>query len=545
MSHDSFELLRTFDHLGHPRVLVLGDLILDRYTWGNAERVSQEAPVLVLRADKHEARLGGAASVCHLLRGLEAQVTLVGVLGDDEGGRQTRALLTESGVDHHHVLSQVGRPSTVKTRFMGRAQNRHPHQILRVDSEVREPVSEQVQRRLLDQLIPQLAHHQVLLVSDYGKGVCTPWLLQQVMHAARRHNVPVLVDPIRTTDYSPYRGATYITPNRLEATTATGIEIRDHRDVCRIGAELCRTLELQAAVVTLDRDGMTIVPRDGGGVQYPTRQRNVYDITGAGDMVLATLGLCIAGGMKLSDAVKIGNVAGGLEVEKMGCVAVSRQEIRDDILAAAPKIVEPPKPIIEPMPQRIYEPPMPPPVEPPVTFDPRAKIVTLPEAVAWLGRPGTRSRRVVFTNGCFDLLHVGHTTSLREAASLGDVLVVGLNSDRSVRRLKGEGRPIISERARAEVLAELSCVDYVIIFDEDTPRRLIEAIRPDVLVKGGTYKPHELVGADIVSSYGGEVRVTNVVDGVSTTNILNGVAREGVLHRPHYTGYHPAARRPA
>ncbi len=542
MSHETHDLIRTLDSLGHPRVLVLGDLILDRYTWGNAERISQEAPVLVLRADKHEARLGGAASVCHLLRGLEAQVTLVGVLGDDDGGRQTRTLLSESGVDHHHVLSQVGRPSTVKTRFIGRAQNRHPHQILRVDSEVREPISESLQRRLLDQLIPQLAHHQVVLVSDYGKGVCTPWLLQQVMHAARRQNVPVVVDPIRSTDYSPYRGATYITPNRLEAQTATGIEIRDHRDVCRIGAELCRSLELQAAVITLDREGMTIVPRDGGGVPYPTRARNVYDITGAGDMVLATLGLCVAAGTSLGDAVRLGNVAGGLEVEKLGCVAVTRDEIREDILASTPK-VETPRPVVV-EPKRHYEPPAPP-VEPMPLVDPRTKIVTLPEAVAWLGRPGTRSRRVVFTNGCFDLLHIGHTTSLREAASTGDVLVVGLNSDRSVRRLKGEGRPIISERARAEVLAELSCVDYVIIFDEDTPRRLIEAIRPDVLVKGGTYKPHEIVGADVVASYGGEVRTTNIIDGVSTTNILNGNSREGVLHRPYYTGYHPAARRPA
>lgn len=488
MTHDVQHLLDTLDRLGRPRICVLGDLILDRYTWGNAERISQEAPVLVLRADRQEARLGGASSVSRLLRGLDAEVTLAGVIGADEGGAQISRLLDADGIGRGHVLVDAGRPSTVKERFIGRAQNRHPHQILRVDSEVRTAVSPTLERELADRVIASLDSHDVLLVSDYDKGVCTPGLLARVIAEARRRKIPVVVDPIRSDDYSKYRGATTMTPNRLEAQTATGGTIRHLHDSFKIGKQLCKSLDLTAAIITLDRDGMALVPPDGGGEIFPTRPRNVYDITGAGDMVLAMIGLCLAAGTTWSDALRLGNAAGGLEVEKVGVEPVSRDEIRRDLLGhqkAGP-----------------------------------GKIVSAEELSERLGPRSARKSKVVFTNGCFDLLHIGHVTYLQEAAAQGDILVVGLNSDASVARLKGPTRPLVSQRDRGAVLSALALVDYVVVFEAETPLELIRRIQPDVLVKGGDYRAEDIVGKDLVESWGGHVHVACKVEGASTTNLV-------------------------
>lgn len=507
---DVQHLLETLDRLGNPRILVLGDLILDRYTWGDAERISQEAPVIVLRADRCELRLGGASSVSRLLRGLDAQVTLAGVIGDDDGGRQLVKLLDEAGVDRTHLLVDESRPSTVKERFIGRAQNRHPHQILRVDAEVRTPLSPVLEEALVLRVEAALEDHDVLLVSDYDKGVCTPGLLAKCIAAAKKRGVPVVVDPIRSNDYSKYKGATTMTPNRLEAQTATGKKIERLYDSFKIGKQLCRDLDMKAAIITLDRDGMALVPPDGGGEVFPTRARTVYDITGAGDMVLAMIGLCLAAGTNWSDAIRLGNVAGGLEVEKVGVEPVSRDEIRRDLLS-----------------QQKSGP---------------GKIVSLDELVERLGPPATRKRKVVFTNGCFDLLHIGHVSYLQDAAAQGDVLVIGLNSDASVSRLKGPTRPLVSQRDRAAVLSALALVDYVTVFDAETPIELIRRIQPDVLVKGGDYRPEEIVGKDVVEAYGGSVYVACMVDGVSTTELVKkgaaSAAAKPLLQGPHF------ARRP-
>lgn len=504
MSHEHQHLLNVLEHVGHPRVLVLGDLILDRYTWGDAERISQEAPVLVLRSKRREARLGGAASVCQLLRGMEASATCLGVLGPDDAADETRKLLAQAGIDHEDVLTDPSRPTTVKERFIGLAQNRHPHQILRVDSEDCRPITAELEQKLLARAKELLPQHDVLLISDYNKGVCTPELLQAVIAAAREAAVPVLVDPVIATDFSKYRGASVITPNRLEAEFATGMQIQNPRATCHAGKMLCREMDLKAVVITLDREGMAVVPPDGGGVVYATRPRKVYDITGAGDMVLATIGLCAAAGVPLGDAVQLANVAGGLEVEKIGVEPVARAEIVADLRRGAP-------------------------------VHPEDKIVTKEEAVRTAQQYHEQGRHVVFTNGCFDLLHVGHVNYLQEASELGDVLIVGLNTDDSVRRLKGSSRPIISAEHRAATLAALACVDHVVMFDEDTPLELIQNIQPDVLVKGGTYHPEEIVGYDVVSSYGGKVLVTDIVDGVSTSEILGQAARKQTLAGPHFS----------
>lgn len=496
------DLLSALENLGHPRVLVLGDLILDRYTWGNAERVSQEAPVILLRADQREARLGGAANVCHLLRGLEAEVTCVGAIGDDADGRLVRQMLREAGIDDGPVLVDSARPTTVKERFIGRAANRHPHQILRVDSEVRDPLPEPLQDQAIARLTEALRRHDVLLVSDYDKGVCTPRVLQAVIAAARELDIAVIVDPIRGGDYARYRGATTMTPNRLETELATGITIREPADAYRAGWKLCSELDLQMAIVTLDRDGMALVRPDGPGELFPTQARSVYDITGAGDMVLAMIGVALADGATPETALQLGNVAAGLEVEKIGVAVVSRDEIRARLLA-----------------DRVAA---------------ASKVVTLDamELLAEVHR--SRGESIVLTNGCFDLLHVGHVTYLEEAARMADRLVVALNSDAGVRRLKGPTRPVIGERDRAAMLAALACVDYVLLFDEDTPHELLRRIRPNVLVKGGTYRPDEVVGHEVVEAYGGRVAVTGVVEGISTTAIVNSLAESHALKGPHF-----------
>jgi D-beta-D-heptose 7-phosphate kinase/D-beta-D-heptose 1-phosphate adenosyltransferase len=482
------DLLAEFERLGRPRVLVLGDLILDRYTWGNAERVSQEAPVIVLHADHREARPGGAGNVCLMLRGLEARVTCAGVLGDDADGCCLRGLLDAAGVAIEPVLVDADRPTTVKQRFIGRAQGRHPHQILRVDCEVRHALSPQLQSQFIQRLPALVAEHDVVLISDYDKGVCTPSLLRVAIDTARAAGVPLLVDPIRGSDYSRYRGATTMTPNRTEAGLATGIRIQSTGDAFQAGEKLCRDLDLEFTIVTLDRDGMALVPADGRGEIFPTQPRAVYDITGAGDMVLAMIGACLASGLSPENAVRLGNVAGGLEVEKIGVAVIPRSEIRARLLADRPTAKE--------------------------------KLVDLGQLSTLVDAHRAQGQRIVLTNGCFDLLHVGHIQCLQEAATLGDVLVVAVNDDASVRRLKGPGRPVIDQRQRAAILAALGCVHYVISFDDDTPLALLERLRPDVLVKGGTYSPDEVVGHELVESYGGRVHVTRVVEGISTSRLL-------------------------
>lgn len=486
------DLISVLESLGHPRALVLGDLILDRYTWGNAERISQEAPVLLLRADKRENRLGGAANVCQMLRGLEAEVTCAGVVGSDDAGRNLRDMMADVGVRCDMLLTDSSRPTTVKERFIGRAANRHPHQILRVDSETREPLTRDLEMELARRVLSEIDRYDVVVISDYAKGVCTPTLLRQVIDAARRVDVPVVVDPVRTDDYARYRGATTMTPNRNEAECATGLKIVRPEDAFEAGRRLCQQADLSMAIVTLDRDGMALVRPGSTGEVFPTKPRAVYDITGAGDMVLATIAVALAAQVSPEDAVRLANVAGGLEVEHVGAVAIRRDDMREYLLA-------------EQMPSA-------------------AKCVEANALVRHVEAARTRGQRIVFTNGCFDLLHVGHVTYLQQAAALGDMLIIGVNSDRSVRELKGPKRPVINQQDRAALLAALSCVHYVTIFDEATPESLIHQIRPDVLAKGGDYTVPEVVGGDFVRANGGRVVIIPLVPGISTTKILNSAA---------------------
>lgn len=501
--------------LGHPRILVVGDAILDRYVFGNAERVSQEAPVILLRADREEARLGGAANVAHMVRGLEADVSLAGIVGDDFAGAQLRHDVDRAGIDASFLLTDIARPTTVKDRYIGRAQNRHPHQMLRVDREVREPLSREITDRLLGLLLPQLASYQAILIADYGKGVCTPALLSQLLAVARQHQIPVIVDPRPGADFSHYRGATAITPNRLETQLATGRDIHSIDDAFVAGRRLCNQLELQFSFITLDSDGIALVWPDGTATHLPTRKRLVYDITGAGDMVLAMIGVGLSANLPPADIARLANVAGGLEVERVGVVPVTREEILADILAGSRTTSQ--------------------------------KISDLEHLKRQIQLKKQAGQRIVFTNGCFDLLHAGHVRYLEEAAQEGDCLIVALNSDASVRQLdKGPDRPLFAEADRAGLIAALEAVDHVVVFDELTPHRLLTELRPDVLVKGGTYARHEIVGHEIVEAYGGIVKPLGVTPGVSTTSIVARLraATGSATQPPSLVPHSPAASRP-
>jgi D-beta-D-heptose 7-phosphate kinase/D-beta-D-heptose 1-phosphate adenosyltransferase len=489
MAHD---LIRRVETWGHPRILVVGDLILDRYVWGYAERISQEAPVPLLRADHREHRLGGAASVATMLRALGAEVCLIGGVGDDGEASLVRRLLADLAIDDRLVMTLPDRPTTLKERYIGRAQDRHPQQMMRVDYETRDPIPALVESDMIARLPEAVAGADIVLISDYDKGVCTPRLLGALIDASRAAGVRVLADPIRGNDYSRYRGVHCMTPNRLEAQLATGLTIARAEDALAVGRRLVEALGMESVLVTLDRDGMALVRADGRAELVPTRPRQVYDITGAGDMVLSVVGLCLASGADYDEAAALGNIAGGLEVEKIGVALLTREEIlRDLIIHHRPEALK------------------------------RLDRDALRREVDRLRRAG---QTIVFTNGCFDLLHVGHVRLLRQASALGDFLIIGLNSDASVRRLKGPTRPVQDEDCRAELLAALECVDAVTVFEDDTPLSLIEAIAPDVLVKGGDYRPEEVVGRAEVEAGGGRLVLIPLVEGHSTTSLVHRAA---------------------
>jgi D-beta-D-heptose 7-phosphate kinase/D-beta-D-heptose 1-phosphate adenosyltransferase len=488
MAKDLIELVQ---RLGQPRVLVVGDVMLDRYVWGDAERISQEAPVVLLRAERREERLGGASSVAMMLRALGARVMLAGVVGNDPDGGRVRQMLTDLMIDHEAVVTDPGRPSTVKERYVGKAQQRHPQQMLRVDHEDRRPIPEAVRRQVDLVVQGQLRRCDLVLVSDYDKGVCTPGLLAAIIRGAKALKLRVIADPIRGHDYRKYHGCSAITPNRLEAGMATGRGLASVEEALEAAAALREKLDLEAAVVTLDKDGMALSHRDGRVRHFPTRPRHVYDITGAGDMVMAALGMALAGGADYEEAIALANIAGGLEVEKVGVATVTREEILRDL--TSPGAGATPAP---------------------------GKVLPLEVLLQELDYRRRLGQRVAFTNGCFDVLHAGHVQYLQEARAQADALVVGVNSDAGVQALKGKSRPLQPLAARATVLAGLQAVDFIIPFDEVTPIGLIRAVRPDVLVKGSDYRKDEVVGAEFVESCGGRVHLATLHHGFSTTRLI-------------------------
>jgi D-beta-D-heptose 7-phosphate kinase/D-beta-D-heptose 1-phosphate adenosyltransferase len=486
---------------GCPRLLVLGDLILDRYVGGRAERLSPEAPVPVLRAGPAELRAGGAAAVAVLAATLGARVEVAGLVGVDADGWRLRRLLEDAGVEHEGVLEEPGRQTTLKERFCAALPGGAAQQLLRVDREVRCAPVEAVRRRLLEEAAERLGGADALLVADYGKGVCGPELLAGLLRLAGAEGVPVLVDPARGVDWGPYRGADLLAPNRAEAESACGHSLGSPAEALRGAALLGQRLECEAVLLKMDRDGMVLAVQGEPGRHYPAQARAVCDVTGAGDMVLAALGLCRAAGIDWDESVQLASTAAALQVGRQGVAPVTRGELAKALAGGtAGKVVS---------------------------------VARLAELAEGYRRAG---RSVVLSNGCFDLLHAGHVACLEEAALLGDVLCVALNADEAVRRLKGAGRPVVSQQERALLVAALGCVSHVAVFAEDTPHELLRRVRPDVLAKGGDYTAAQVVGREVVQGYGGRVCVVARRPGPSTTQRLAALRGMCVCAPPSQAG---------
>jgi D-beta-D-heptose 7-phosphate kinase/D-beta-D-heptose 1-phosphate adenosyltransferase len=476
-------LLDRLDRIRRPRVLVIGDVLLDRYHWGDVSRISPEAPIPILHVKREEYRLGGAANVARNAAALGARVACAGVLGDDAAAREVRRLFRRFRIDGRALVPDRARPTPVKTRMIAHAQ-----QMLRVDQEHPEAVAAPVARALLAAVRRLRGPWDLVVLSDYHKGTLPPAGVRALVAHFRRRGVPVLAG-LKRVPFDAYRGIRGASLNTSELGHAAGRTVRTDAEILRAGRALVRKLAADFVLVTRGERGMTVVPRRGAPDAIASRAREVYDVTGAGDTVLAVLGVALAGGAPLPDAARLANAAAGVVVGKVGTEAVTRDE-----LALALSEGHAPH---------------------------ARKIADARTLAARLAAHRTQGERVVFTNGCFDLLHPGHVQTLAFAKAQGDILVLGLNSDRSIRRLKGPTRPLQDQASRAAVMAGLEAVDYVTIFDEETPERLIRLVRPDVLVKGADWGSKAgVVGSRFVESYGGTVLLAPVAKGHSTTAMV-------------------------
>ncbi|PCJ52322.1 MAG: bifunctional heptose 7-phosphate kinase/heptose 1-phosphate adenyltransferase [Planctomycetota bacterium] len=482
MSNSLHELIPALQELGHPRIAVVGDFMLDRYLWGDAKRVSPEAPVPVVHAHREEDRLGGAGNVVANLVGLGAKVSCFGALGNDASATLMLEALEELGAETSGMERCSDRPTIQKIRVMARNQ-----QMLRVDREVSRAITEATEAALIKTLCATA--WDAIVLSDYGKGTLSASFTKAILEEAQRRKVPSLVDP-KHRDFKRYAGATLVTPNRLEAEAAAGCSLGNLETLAAEGEKLRSIAGLNALLVTLGAEGMFLMADGEQPLHLPTAARQVYDVTGAGDTVIATLAIALGHGYDFELAVRLANASAGLAVAKVGTTAVGREELLHMLRASTPA----------------------------------GKIVSLGDDTALqaaLSAFRLEGRRIVFTNGCFDILHAGHVRYLRAARGLGDVLVLGLNSDASVRRLKGEERPFNVVEDRAEVLAGLECVDLVIEFEQDTPEDLIQSVQPDILVKGADWRGKGVAGAEFVERNGGEVQFIDLLPGRSTTGLAD------------------------
>ncbi len=493
----SNNLVHILSNIGKPNILIIGDFMLDKYVWGEVKRISQEAPIPVLNVISEEIRPGGAGSVASNLSHLGANVCCYGVVGSDNEGKRLIDSLNDFDVETDGIVRDSDRPTTVKTRMMGHLQSagRGIQQLLRVDYEKTDDIEEKKQDGIIKSIESRVKHVDIMLISDMNKGVLTKTVLESVIKLGKSHNVPVIVDPRLTNDYTIYKGATAITPNRFETKLSTEISVTDLKSMRSAGNKLLEECLLEYVVITADKDGMFLCNRNGENVLIPTVPKDVYDVSGAGDMVLSVFGFVVGSGNSFENAAMIANIAAGIEVGKIGAVPISKSEILSELLGGT---------------NPLY-----------------TKIKVLDELVDVLNKHKEKNEKIVFTNGCFDILHIGHIEYLKYSRQQGDILVIGLNTDRSVREQKGEKRPFVSEDERARLISALEDVDYVIMFDELTPDKLIRCVKPDVLVKGEDWREKGVVGRDFVESYGGKVVLAPFVNDVSTTDIVSRILERG------------------
>lgn len=472
-------------------VLCVGDLMRDEFVYGEVARISPEAPAPVIAAARSEAHIGGAGNVARGIAALGARCLFAGLVGDDEAGRALRSELSAvPGIEAHLVIDPQ-RPTTRKVRFVSDHYSTH---MLRADWEVATPVDGAVERKLIETIEAALPRADIVLLSDYAKGVLTANVIRATIDGARRLGLRVVVDP-KSADFGIYRGASVLTPNHRELVAATRSPAATTAEIIVAAQEVMRRNPFEAMLITRSEHGMTLVPGSGDAVHVPAHPVRVRDVSGAGDTVVAVLSVALGAGTDRETALRLANAAAAVAVGKKGTATVTAAELRRRILPSALLAAE----------EKIAP-------------DPAALDVHLAD---WR-REGLR---IGFTNGCFDILHPGHVRVVTQARAACDRLVVGLNSDASVRRLKGADRPVQTERARAEVLAALEAVDLVVIFDEDTPLELIRAVRPAVLVKGSDYTPEQVVGHDVVSAYGGQVLLVDLLQGFSTTALVERARR--------------------
>jgi len=472
-------------------VLCVGDLMLDEFVYGEVSRISPEAPAPVIAAQRSVINVGGAGNVARNIAALGARCIFVGLIGEDEAGRTLRAELAKQSLIEALLVSDAERPTTRKVRFVSEHFSTH---LLRADWEMAAPAAAAVEQQLIDVILPQIARADIVLLSDYAKGVLTARVIRNVIDAARKLGKRVIVDP-KSANFAIYRGATLLTPNRKEFAEATRSRADTAAAIAESAQDAMVLADCEAMLVTQGEHGMTLVPRGGEAIHVPAIPVKVRDVSGAGDTVAAMLALALAAGADWETALRSASAAAAVAVGKTGTAVVTPWEWRRKILPHAFLAAE-------------------------------EKIVAAGDLDAHLSDWRRQQLRIGFTNGCFDILHPGHVKVLTAARAACDRLIVGLNSDASTRRLKGETRPVQNERARAEVLAALEAVDLVVIFGEDTPLDLITQIKPSVLVKGGDYTREQVVGHEIVAAHGGEVVLVDIMPGFSTTSLVNR-AREG------------------
>lgn len=474
--------------LGGTRVLSVGDVMLDHFHYGAVERISPEAPIPVLRVEREDSMLGGAGNVLRNLRSLGAQARFVTVVGDDAAGKEVAKQITGQGVDDTPIVDKSRRTST-KTRYIAGVQ-----QVLRADRETASPVSPKIEAKVIKAAQAAMKDCLAVVLSDYGKGVLTDGVIGAIVTEARKTKKPVIVDP-KGPGFGRYAGADLVTPNRRELAHATGLDTATDDAVAAAAKTLIAENGFAAVLATRSGAGMTAVTAEGEVTHLPAEAREVFDVSGAGDTVVAVAAAALAADIGLADAARLANVAAGIVVGKVGTAAAYAADVvhalhHQDLTTA------------------------------------EAKLLSTDQAADRIEVWRRAGQKIGFTNGCFDLLHPGHVSLLKQAKAACDRLIVGLNSDPSVTRLKGEGRPIQSEAARATVLASLESVDAVVIFADDTPIELIEAFRPEVLVKGADYELDGVVGAELVQGYGGEVMLVEIEPGHSTSATIARMAKE-------------------
>ena len=464
-------------------ILVVGDLMVDEYLWGDVERISPEAPVQVVTIKDEDFSLGGSGNVVNNVVELGAKVSAVGVIGTGTDGQLLLNKLNELGVDIAGIFQDSNRPTTRKTRII--ASNQH---VLRIDRETKESISEPTFEAIAKYLEDKIPDVDVVLISDYGKGLITEALMARLIAAAQKHKKITIADP-KGLDFSKYSGVSLITPNKKEAALASGIEVVDETTLIEAGNKILQRVGIDKLLITCGKDGMVLFDRNKAPYKIRAETRQVYDVSGAGDTVLAVLGLAVASGISFEDGAVLANTSAGIVVGKVGTATVSRQELssalkHDDISLKHKDLSE------------------------------------LPVLIQDMKKKG---KRLVMTNGCFDLLHAGHIMLFSASKKLGDVLIVAIDDDDSVRGLKGKGRPAISARERVRVISALDTVDYVVVFSSQELSKLIEIIRPDVLTKGSNYTSEEIFGRELVEQLGGRVILIPVTEKISSTRIINNI----------------------